>query len=440
MGATYKRLAVVCCFSLCAFAALAQTRTSQTPRHHATNSEVVPAVTDAEAAIDKKDYAAAEPLLRKAVSENPGDYRAWFDLGFVLNAMGRKDEATEAYRKSVAANPSVFESNLNLGLMLAQAGDPQAERYLRAATRLKPTAHPEEGLERAWLSLGRVLAATKPDEALTAFREAARLQPGDPEPHLSAGMALESQRQLTAAAEEFSAAARLDPKSGEALAGLANVYQKLGRMAEAEAALRNYVGLYPENAAAHFQLGRVLAAANKPDEAISEFTTGLRLSPKDPEARRELTALHLSKKNYSQAEGDYRLLLEQNPTNAEAHFGLGRALMEQHKFVQAQQEFLSAVKLKPDFAQVYGDLAIVASENRDYVLTLRALAARARTLPEVPGTYFLRATAYDHLKDAKNAAESYRQFLAVANGKYPEQEWQARHRLKAIEPDARGKK
>ena len=55
-------------------------------------------------------------------------------------------------------------------------------------------------------------------------------------------------------------------------------------------------------------------------------------------------------------------------------------------------------------------------------------------LPENPFTYFLRASAYDHLKDLKRAAANYHLFLNTANGKYPEQEWQAKHRLIAIEP------
>ncbi|MFB3917671.1 MAG: tetratricopeptide repeat protein [Terriglobales bacterium] len=429
MRLTYILAALV---ALC-IAALAQTS-------RATKSEDPSAIIQAETAIDKEDYAAAEPLLRKALAQNPDDFRAWFDLGFVLNATGHKQEAIEAYRKSVAANPTVFESNLNLGLVLAQAGDPQAERFLRAATQLKPSAHPDEGLVRAWLSLGRVLAATRPAEALAAYKEAARLRPRDPEPHLAAGITLETQNKLDAAAEEFALASRLDPKSTEALAGLANVYQKLGRFENAEAALRKYLASDPQNAAAHIQLGRVLAAENKPEAAISELATGLRLAPNGAEARRELASLYLSQKNFSQAESEYRFLLKTNPNDPEAHFGLGRALMQQRKFPEAQQELMAAVALKQGLGEAYGDLAIVAAETHNYELTLRALAARARVLPEVPGTYFLRATAYDHLRDAKNAAENYRKFLAAANGKYPEQEWQAKHRLKAIEPVAGGKK
>jgi hypothetical protein len=65
---------------------------------------------------------------------------------------------------------------------------------------------------------------------------------------------------------------------------------------------------------------------------------------------------------------------------------------------------------------------------------IRALDARKKFLPEVSITYFLRASAYDHLRDFKNAAANYHLFLNTANGKYPDYEWKAKHRLIAIEP------
>jgi tetratricopeptide (TPR) repeat protein len=116
------------------------------------------------------------------------------------------------------------------------------------------------------------------------------------------------------------------------------------------------------------------------------------------------------------------------------HQGLGHAFLKQRKFPEAQQEFLAAVNLKPDLGSAYGDLAIAADENKNYELALKALDARSRYLPEIPVSYFMRATAYDHLRDYKAAAETYHRFLEVANGQFPDQEWQARHRLIAIEP------
>lgn len=414
--------------------ALAQTHT--TVRHH---REIVedqpPEIAQAEAAIQKNDFAAAEPLLKKALDRDPHNYQAWFDLGFALNKLDRADDSIHAYRQSVAAKPDVFESNLNLGLMLARGNSPEAEQFLRAATKLKPTDRPEEGQARAWLSLGHLLESNKPDEAFDAYQKAATLTPKDAEPHLSAGLLSERQRDFPSAEKQYKQALALDPGSSQGVIGLTNIYMKSGRLADAEPWLRQLTTERPDDAGIHLQLGRVFAAQGKKDDAIPEFQAALKLSPNDSDAQRELADLYASAGKNDLAEAAYRPLVTAHPNDAELHRVLGQALLRQKKFPEAQQEFLTAVRLKRDWPDVYVDLAFAASENKNYELTVRALNGRALLNAEMPAAcYFLRASAYDHLGDYKLAAADYHLFLQSANGKYPDQEWQARHRLIAIEP------
>ncbi len=426
---------LLCGVALLAAAALAQS-SGQTVRHHqiAEASSVPPELTQAEDAIEKRDYSTAAPLLEKVVVADPVNFQAWFDLGFVDNALGKTQESIAAYRKSVAAKPDVFESNLNLGLMLAKTGQPDAAQYLRAATTLKPTANVDEGHARAWLSLAHVLETSRPDQAIAAYQQAAVLEPNDVEPHLSAGQLLETQNRFADAEQEYKQALAIDPASGEGLTGLANLYMRGQRFADAEEALRKLVGLRPNDAAAHTQLGRVLAAAGHNDDALQELQTASQLAPADASVKRDLADLYTADKKYDLAETQYRALLAANPNDAVLHHSMGMALLRQNKYGDAQQEFLVAVKLKPDFGAAYGDLAVAADGNKNYELAIKATDARARFLPEIPVSYFLRATAYDHLRDYKHAAENYHKFLEVASGQYPDQEWQARHRLIAIEP------
>jgi len=405
--------------------------------HHTKVAEEVappPELTKAEDLLQNHDYAAAELLLTKLVHADPANYIAWFDLGFAENGLGKNDASIEAYRKSVAAKPDVFESNLNLGLQLAKAGQPEAEQYLRAATQLKPTSHANEGLARAWLSLAHVLESTKPEDAIAAYLRASTLQPKDPEPHLAAGLLYEKQNKFADAEREYKLALDLDPSTSDAVTGLANIYMRGRRFPEAEEALRKVASKNPQNAVARIQLGRVLAAENKNDEAIAELEAGAKLSPTDVSLQRDLAELYDMAKKYDRAEVAYRQLLSGNPQDASLHQSLGKALIQEKKFPDAQKEFLAAVQLKPDMGSSYGDLAFAASENHDYPLTIKALEARAKYLPETAITYFLRASAYDHLKDVKRAAANYHLFLNAAQGKYPDQEWQAKHRLIAIEP------
>jgi Flp pilus assembly protein TadD len=436
-GASSPVISKAILFLFLTAAALAQTHT--TVRHYKERvDDTPPEIAQAEDAIQKGDFSGAEALLRKVLDKDPNNYQAWFDLGFVLNRLGRTDESIAAYRKSVAAKPKVFESNLNLGLMLVRANNPEAEQFLRAATTLKPTANPEEGQARAWLALAHLLENKKPDDAFQAYRKASELTPKDPEPHLSAGLLHERQKEFSDAESEYKQVLVLDPQSTKAAIGLTNIYMKSGRLGDAEPLLRRLASQRPGDAALHLQLGRVLAAEGKKDDAIAEIQAGIKLAPSDSEAQRDLADLYASAGKNDLAEAAYRAAVTAHPNDPELHRGLGKALLLQKKFPEAQQEFLTALRLKRDSPDVYVDLAFAASENKNYELTIRALNGRTLLNADLPVIcFFLRASAYDHLRDYKQAAIDYHHFLDVANGKYPDQEWQATHRLIAIEPKKR---
>jgi Flp pilus assembly protein TadD len=409
-----------------------------TVRHHTvqeTTTETSPEIEQSEAAIQKGDYPAAQALLEKYVSTKPDDYLAWFDLGYVYKATNQQDKAIDAYRKSIAAKGDVFESNLNVGILLARQGNnAEAAKYLKTATQLKPTAHVEEGQARAWQSLGIVLQNSDPQQALDAFAKAAQLEPNNPEPHMSAGQLLEKQNQLEAAAKEYETAAILDPKSVEPSVALSVIYTKQQKYPQAEAMLRKLLAADPQNLVVRTQLARILAAEGKTDEAATELGGGTGKPPDDPHAALELGTLYVKAGKYAEAEQMFRSAAQKVPQDAEVHFALGSALMQEKKYPEAQQELLMAVKLKPDLGEAYGNLAVVAAGNKDYQLAIKALDTRAKLLPESPATYFLRATSFDNLKAVPQAVDYYKKFLAADAGQQPDMEWQARHRLIALDP------
>jgi tetratricopeptide (TPR) repeat protein len=410
--------------------------TGKTVHHHKVQERDVSAdeLAQAEGDIERGDYANAEILLKKYLEAQSENYAAWYDLGFLYHQLGRREESIAAYRKSVSSKSSVFESNLNLGLALADSGDPQAEQFLRAATKLNPTSNAVQGHTRAWLALGRLLETTKPDDAIAAFEQAANLDPKNPEPHLEAGPLFERRQKPGEAEREYQHAISIAPDSSDALVALSNLYMREKRFDDAQASLRRLVALHPNDASAHFQLGRILSIAGKNEDATSEIEAGLKLDPSDRKAQRDLADLDADLQKYDRAAQIYSVLITENPNDADLHAGFGRVLMKQKKFAEAEQELIKAAELKPGSGEIYGELAVAANENKNYPLAIKAADLRAEYLPENPMSYFLRATAYDHLRDAKDAAKYYHQFLEVAGGKYPDQEWQAKHRLIAIEP------
>lgn len=394
-------------------------------------------VDQAEAAIDKQSWPEAESLLKDATAKDPQDYRAWFDLGFVYTSEDKTADAADAYRHSVDAKPDIFESNLNLGISLAKLGSPDAAKYLAAATTLKPTSHPDASYYAAWLSLGHALGPQHAQQAAEAFQQATKFKPKDPEPHLSAAQLYEQMKDATRAEREYKTVLTLDPNSKEAIAGLANIYLLSKQLPEAETMLRKVLAADPANSNAQLQLARVLAAESKDDEAAQAYDTVLKLLPNDAEVHRSAAEFYFAAKKFDLAAAQFALLVRAKPDDAVLHQFYGNALLRLHKNADAEQEQLLAIKLNPKLAEAYNDLAFAAAENKDYALSIKALDARAQFYPENQGTYFLRATNYDNLRDVKQAVVFYKQFLAVADGKHPDQEWQARHRLIALDPSLR---
>jgi len=257
--------------------------------------------------------------------------------------------------------------------------------------------------------------------------------PDDAEAHYRAGDQLEKSGNLAGAEVEYKKSVELQAKNPSALGALAYIYSTQKRYPEAEAALRKFIEIDPQNAKAHLQLGSVLLESNQKDVAIKELSAASGLAGSDATLVKNVAELYATHSLYPQAAQQYSTALRLNPKDADAHYGFGVVLMQLRRFDGAQMELQRAVTLRPDIKEAYGDLAVAAAENKDFAGAIQALDARSHFLPDSAATYFLRATSYDHLKQMPQAAENYRKFLATDGGKNPNQEWQAKHRLIAID-------
>src|SRR3954469_16354755 len=257
--------------------------------------------------------------------------------------------------------------------------------------------------------------------------------PDDAETHFRAGDQMEKSGNLAGAEVEYKKSVELQVKNPSALGALAYLYSTQKRYPEAEAALRKFITVDPQNAKAHVQLGTVLFESNQNAAAIKELSAASGLAGSDAALLRNVAELYATHSLYPQAAQQYSAVLRLDPKDADAHYGFGAVLMQLRRFDGAQAELQRAVSLQPDIKEAYGDLAVAAAENKDFAGAIQALNARSHFLPDSAGTYFLRATSYDHLKQMPQAAENYRKFLATDGGKNPNQEWQAKHRLIAID-------
>jgi len=388
-----------------------------------------PEVADAEAAIVKSDWKAAEAKLNLWLAQHPDDPRALFDAGYVADTQNRLADAEALYRRTIDADHKSFEAHLSLGLLLARQGKAEDARpELAVATNLDPGDAGPAVKARAWRALARIDQADDTTEASNDLLEALKLSPETTDDTLLAASIADQANEYAAAETAYRRVLAIDPKSARANAGLAHVLIARKQYPEAETLLRSALEQSPNDPVITAQLATVLAAQDKA-EALPLLQKLHDAHPGDPAVSRMLAAVLADAGDYAGSDRLYTALLSSSPNDAALLLGHGQNLVRQLRYAEAFSVFNKATQIDPANADGWSGLAFTASRTNQPDITLHALTMRSKYLPELPSTFFLWATAYDSLHQKEQAAAYYQRFLDSSSGKFPDQEWQARQRL-----------
>jgi Flp pilus assembly protein TadD len=348
------------------------------------------------------------------------------------------DDAASLYRRAVAANPKSFEAHLSLGLLLARQGKPaEARPELAAATTLDPGVAGPALKARAWRALAEIDRSSPANpgdttEASSDLLEALKLTPEAPADTLLAASLADQAGQYDAAEVAYRRILAKDPKSEPANAGLAHLLIRKKQYPEAEPLLRTALEQSPDDPALTAQLATVLAAQDKA-EALPLLEKLHQTHPADTAITSMLAEVLAEAGDFAGADQLYVKLLAVTPTDPDLLVAHGQNLVRLGKFAEAFAVFDKATQVDPTDTDGWSGLAFAASRTNQPSITLHALTMRSKYLPENASTYFLWATSYDTLHQKAQAAAYYHHFLDSAAGKFPDQEWQARQRLRLLE-------
>ena len=409
----------------------------QPPTPNGTNGQL----RTAEDALEHGDYAAAIAALKPLASSQPKNAHILYDLGFAEEHASDDAAAGSAYAEAIAADPSMPEPQLALGLLDARSGrNEAAHRELETASEL-PNASPALRA-RALRSLAVLDENANADAARDELLAALKLSPETPADILLSARLAERAGAMPEAEAAYRRLLAATPDDTDAIAGLSHALSAQGKNSEAESTLKTALKSHPDDARLVSQLAAVYGSEGKPQAAIPLIeqlrSAGSANSP-DPALTRLLAHLYVLSGDNAKAEPLYRQLVSENPKDPSLLDDLATVLVQEQKFPEAEALLTKALNLRSAFpsqeawAETAGHLAFAASRNSDPRTTLQALAARATVLPNSPASLFLEATAHDTLHQFREAERAYRAFLAIAGGKFPDQEFQARHRLVALE-------
>jgi tetratricopeptide (TPR) repeat protein len=393
---------------------------------------------EANAALDKQDYPTALKLLTTLAAKNPTDAHILYDLASTQDALDQTSPAEATYRQAIATDPNLIEPHVALGLLLARSGKlSDARTELDKATTL--TTDNQALKARAYRALARIDQTTRPTDASTELLAALKISPETPDDILLTGELAEASNDLPAAEAAYRRILTPDPQNSAATAALTHILLRQNKSDQAEAILTAALAKNPDDPTLNAQLASLYDIQNKTAQAIPIVEKLHTAHPQDTNLTRLLARLYNRDSQFDKADALYATLINTSPQDPTLLDDRADVLIHLHKPAEAEALLKRAIAqpdtfpTKEDLGIAASHLAFAASENNDPAMTLQALEIRAKVLPQSPSSLFLSATAHDKLHQVKQAKDLYKQFLSVANGKFPDEEWQARHRLVALE-------
>lgn len=203
--------------------------------------------------------------LRAALAAHPNDPDVLYYLGRASGLLAKQsiDTLLASYPDSARAHQAMAENYFVLRRM------PDAEKEYREALKLRP------GLPEAHLALGEVYAgAFQWPKAEEQFRIQAKLQPGNAEAAYRLGQALLEQGKVREARAELTRADRLMPDMPETLYSLGKAASLDGDPSAAEKAWTKLLSIEKQTslaAQAHFGLAGIYRKQGKAAEAKQEM-------------------------------------------------------------------------------------------------------------------------------------------------------------------------
>ena len=156
-----------------------------------------------------KFYQEAIAVYNEIIAEEKSNPLFWADRGFVLLQLNRPKDAFASYDRALALDRNFYEALLGKANVYSSVKD--YERSLKLLDRAKEI-RPQD--ERVWYNRGNLLlqAFNNPEQALTSFERATKLNPNFYPAWLGQGLALNSLQKYADALSIFDTAEKLNPQ------------------------------------------------------------------------------------------------------------------------------------------------------------------------------------------------------------------------------------
>lgn len=394
---------------------------------------------------ERGELTRAEPLLRKAVEKDPGDFDVWVTLAQLYESTSRPDEAEQSYGRALERDPDNREVLLAAGRLALRSSSPsRARAYFDRLLALSDD--PELTVKVAFSYLAN-RQLTEAAEVLDSARKA-----GASEPRIAfyAGLVHERLHHFQQAAgaygdvpadSELFHESRLHRASCLSLAGAHQ--QALALFKQGLRDRPDYLLLYPAYAAALERAGQLrdaeallaqrLRANAAPElfealatlyerqgrnaDAITLLVGALAKKPGDETLLYTLGAAYQRQGQVEKSLEKMRAVLAVNPENAAAMNFIGYTLADQGQNLDEAERLLNrALELRPDSGAFLDSLGWLYFRRGEPAKAVDMLERAAELAPGESVIIEHLGDAYRSSSRPAQAAEAYRKALEALRG------------------------
>jgi tetratricopeptide (TPR) repeat protein len=398
----------------------------------------------AQCLLKQSSWAAAFQELSRTVELQPENWPAELDLGQLLLAGGKPQEAKD--RALLILHGDLKHPAAQILLSDADAALGNVKDALEEASKATEIAPDRSS---GLVNLGLIQAkAGAFDDAEASLKKAQSLDPVSVTPLLTLANLYQRERRWADAEKEYQAAISLAPRSTMPRIALAGLYLAQGQESLAEKVLTDAKQQLSDDPAAYRMLGDYYLSHGENAKAVAEFgalsavhqndltvrKTYIQLlilnkrineanqlndalldkTPQDAEALILKGQIQLQQKKVDESIQSLQQALKYAPGNAMGHYQLGTAFQRKGSSQQAQSEWREAVRLRPNLSEAWRALGADALQHGDW-RELEPIADQLKTIaPRSADGYLYHATARMNQGDALAAEADLNQLLLIA--------------------------
>jgi Flp pilus assembly protein TadD len=327
--------------------------------------------------LQEKQYRQALEYLRNVRAEQSDDPTLAYALAQAYFGAGETELALGTVARLSALTPGNEKMRFGEGLLLAEH-----HQYSEAVKQFEaiPVGDRDFAVcQNLGLAYSRL---HRHEEAQSAFEQALRLDPSNPEPYFAIGMDMLDGRTPEQAVYPLTQAHQKAPERVDIACALAEALLQTRQLVQSGNLLAEVRAKAPNDAAVSETEGDLYVAEGEDAKALESYRRALQLNPGNLSIRLPLAKAYLRLDQTAPAKGEFEKILEGDLTNAEAHAGLGRIALRAGQEYLALRELSAALQQDPNELEANEDLAAIKVRRDEFVEARGILERLVRLDPE----------------------------------------------------------